>query len=167
MGWARGLLGINQRLTMAVVTSLHFDSLDEPLRSLKLSLLKDLKDAYTTWQSSTDTPIPVSFLRACRLYHSDHLEVYFSRAPKRSLQDHFSAIISPQNELRVLTFLRKTIAQVADETLQSSLTEALQLLADAYLRYVNTSLILLTPELTDFLQPCPQIDEWKGTQRRC
>lgn len=126
---------------MQVVASLNFDSLDEPLRSLKLSLLKDVKDADTTWKSSAEEAIPVSFLRACRLYHSDHLEVYFSRAPKRALQDHFSDIVSPQNELRTLTFLRKTIASVSDETLKSSLTKALQLLADRYLRYVNLLII--------------------------
>lgn len=128
--------------------SLPFDSLDEPLRSSKLNLLKELKDTDTTWKCTEEDPIPDAFLRACRLYHLDHLEVYFCRAPRRSLQEHLSGLVSPQNELRVLTFLRKTLASAPTSALVSSATARLQQLADSYLTYVLAPSIVLSAFLT-------------------
>lgn len=121
---------------MAIITTLPFDSLDEPLRSAKLSLISEIKDVDTVWKSSNDDPIPESFLRACRLYHADHLEMYFSRVPRLSMEQRFSSLISPQNELRVLIYLRKTIAGLSDETLISALNNRLLQLADSYTVYV-------------------------------
>ena len=112
--------------------SLAFDSLGEELRALKISLLNQVNITSTSFKLSFDDPLPEQLLWASRVFHMDHIELYFSFSINGTPQESITTIVSPQNELRTLTFLTKEVANIADPSLRSSTHARLDSLLNQY-----------------------------------
>ena len=122
---------------MAHVTTLNFEAIGEDLRDAKLSLLQLLDINETSFPWTDSETLPRNFLHACRIYHMDHVEVYFARSPTRSLIEYVDSIISPQNELRTLIFLLKAVEAISDPALRTVAQRQIEPLINHYQSYVN------------------------------
>ena len=133
--------------------SLRFANLGEELRDLKLSVIKEVGIECTSFKLTLEEPLPEALVWASRVFHMDHIEVYFLHSVSCSPLDRIKTIVSPQNELRSLTFLMKEVTQVADPVLRNSVLLRFNSLLHEYSQYVSMSFNPQTrPTLTSLLQ---------------